>query len=275
MPATEPRIFELISSEARRRPPTICARRPWQRMVRLASTWEWMMPSVTMTFSPACDPGVLDELRVQAAAAAHAALALRRDALVHDDVALGVEDALADAAVDLDVAGGLHREVVLDAAPHDHGAEEEHVARVQVDVARDRVDRLDADASRQHEHLPVDLRGGREAVLGELHVLADLELAVPARLRGDDGARDGHAGLARLGGDLAGQQLPGHDVLDPADVLEVDPAVLLLEGEALALALELVGDPRVGAVARPGALGHDDRAGCSGAPPRTRRARRP
>ncbi len=49
---------------------------------------------------------------------------------------------------------------------------------------------------------------------------------------GDDGARHGDAGFTRLGGDLAGQQLPGDHVLDPADVLEIDPAVLLLQREA-------------------------------------------
>ena len=53
VPATEPSDLALISCAARQRPPTMEARRPWQRMLWLASTMECRIPSLATTFCSA------------------------------------------------------------------------------------------------------------------------------------------------------------------------------------------------------------------------------
>ena len=66
-----------------------------------------------------------------------------------NDVSLRIDEALADAPEDLDIARSLHREAVLDVSLDDDGAEKQDVPGVEVHVTGDQVDGLDVDLAGQ------------------------------------------------------------------------------------------------------------------------------
>ncbi len=119
-----------------------------------------------------------------------------------NDVALGIHEALADAAEYLDVARGLHRKPVLNVSLDDNGAQEKDVPGAEVHIAGDQVDRLHVDLAAQKQHLAVDVRKGGKAVFREFYVLPDKQLAVLPLGGRYDCAGDGLPGLPASAGIL-------------------------------------------------------------------------
>ena len=207
---------------------------------------------------PGVHVGVLDELRVQALAAADLSLRLRGDSLVHE----------MSPSASIRHLPTLPKTSMLPAAftekpsstfpSHDDRAEKKDVAGVQVHVSGDRVDGLHVDLAAEQEHLAVDLREGGQAVLGELHVLADQQVAVLALGGRDDVAGHRLPGLAGLRGDLAARSWPATTFSTWEMSLKSTRPSFSCSVTASRSSLKLYSDVGVRPVVRPRSFRHDD-----------------